>query len=69
VMDLRDDRKLAEMDFVVDMANQRGCGINIERARDVKRAIDVDQFILKAVGVPVVVPQWELERRRRAFIH
>lgn len=68
-VDLRDGHELAEMDFVVDMANGRGCGSNIERDRDVQRAIDVDQFILQAVGVPVVVPQWELERRRHAFVH
>ena len=69
VQDLRDAQKLAEMDFVVDMVHGRGCGVNVERARDVKRAIDIDQFILTAIGVPVVVPQWELERRRRAWIH
>lgn len=60
VTDARNGERLAEMDYVVDMSRNRGCGQNV------KNAIDVDAFVLDALGVPIQIPDWEQKRRERA---
>lgn len=62
VTDLRNGDELAEMIYVVDLKNRRGCGVNA------KNAIDVDTFILKAIAVPIIIPEWERQRRERAIL-
>lgn len=62
VTDLRNGEELAEMRYAVDLKNARACG------RNAKGAIDVDLFILQAIAVPIVVPEYERTRRERAVI-
>jgi hypothetical protein len=60
--DLRTGDELAEMYYVVDLKNKRACGNNANAA------IDVDLFILQAIAAPIVVPEYEKQRRARALV-
>jgi hypothetical protein len=56
VTDRRNGGRLATMNYVVDLRNKRACGANVAGA------IDVDAFVLRAVRVPVLVPEYERQR-------
>ena len=62
VTDLRNGDELAEMSYVVDLSNRRGCGINA------REAIDVDVFILQATRIPIMIPEYERQRREHATV-
>lgn len=55
--DRRDGKLLGTMVYVIDMANRRACGANTPGG------IATDTFMLQAAAIPIVVPQYELERR------
>jgi hypothetical protein len=58
--DRRDGKLLGTMVYVIDMAHERACGANS------KNRIDVEGFMLQAAAIPIVVPAWEVARRKRA---
>lgn len=58
--DRRDGKLLGTMVYVIDMVRNRACGANS------KDRIDVEGFMLQAAAIPIVIPAWEVERRRRA---
>jgi hypothetical protein len=62
VTDLRNGDELAEMIYIVDLKNRRGCGVNA------KNAIDVDAFILQTIAAPIIIPEWERQRREHAIL-
>lgn len=62
VTDRRTDEKLATMVYWVDMVNGVACGANV------KNTIDQQVFILQATNIPIVIPPYELKRRKGAWI-
>lgn len=59
--DRRDGKLLGTMDYVVDMVNRRACGANTPGG------IAMDTFMLQAAAIPIVIPEYELERRKRVL--
>lgn len=58
--DRRDGKLLGTMVYVIDMAHNRACGANSDYR------IDVERFMLEAAAIPIVVPAWEVDRRKKA---
>lgn len=59
--DRRDGKLLGTMDYVVDMVNRRACGANTPGG------IAMDTFMLQAAAIPIVIPEYALERRKRVL--